>query len=167
MWCDWWKEMMWSEVTRIRAGCLNWGRRLSCWFELFRPHLKLVPTSGQYSKNQSTVHVARMEREGLGKKCWEGGQFRKVVIKALHLQRASLGRGIDVVCQAFIISLNWKFIAASLGRISSYLRPQDPGLHSWPAPVAPHLRSWRPKWQDGESLTWGPHSRDEKTRKTL
>lgn len=94
--------------------------------ELLRPHQERR-TALQESERHPCGWAGE---EGLGGKCWKDGHFRKVVIKALHLWRVSLGRGISVVCRAFIISLNRKFTAASPGRSPSHLTPRDPGLHS-------------------------------------
>lgn len=110
MWLMKREDVIWDDKNQSSVSELR--ERFVLLIELLRPDPEHVPTSEQHSRNQSTIYVAGLGREGLGGKCWEDGHFRKVVMKALHLWRVSLGRGINVVCQAFIISLNWKFTAA-------------------------------------------------------
>ena len=165
MWLMKRKDVIWDDRNQSRASELR--PRSVLLTELLRPHQKHVSTSEQHSRNQSTIHAAGLGREGLGGKCWEDGQFRKVVIKALHLWRVSLGRGINVVGRAFIISLKQEIHSSLSGQDFFLPHTTRPRTTLTAVLMAPHLGSWRPKWQSGENLTRGPQSRNKETPKIL
>ena len=165
MWLMKREDAIWDDRNQSRASELR--PRSVLLTELLRPHQKHVPTSEQHSRNQSTIHAAGLGREGLGGKCWEDGQFRKVVIKALHLWRVLLGRGINVVGRAFIISLKQEIHSSLSGQDFFLPHTTRPRTTLTAVLTAPHLGSWRPKWQSGENLTRGPQSRNKETPKIL